>query len=163
MHSKPLRQAVDLALDTMGMRGPVRRRDVAEEVLRAASDDYWALGDLREAKLAYLHNEIAVRMTAAHSPEFIEPYLTHVPDKYRAMLRRIPRFICVSPRGGRDAQHVMTFCATPADWEANFALKDHIVEATRISRDSARDIRDLLVATGCNSLAELLSSKEAAE
>jgi hypothetical protein len=57
----------------------------------------------------------------------------------------------------------MTLFATRQDWKANFDLKDHIVDATRISRDNARDIRDLLVATGRESLAELLGTKEAAE
>lgn len=163
MQSRPLRQTIDVVLDTMGMRGPVKRRDVAEEVLRSAPEDYWSIGDLREARLAYLQGEIATRMAETHSAEYIERYLTCVPDKYRAMLRKVPRFICISPRGGRDSEHVMTFAATPEHWAANYALKDHVVQATVVSRDHARDIHDLLTASGAKSLMELLGASEAAE
>jgi hypothetical protein len=163
MQSKPLKQAIDLALDTMGMRGPVTRREVAEEVMRAAPEDHWSFGDLRDARLAYIQTEVAARMGETHTPEFIERHLTHIPEKYRAMLRKVPRFICVSAQGGRGAQHVMAFIATPDDWASNFDLKDFVVERTRVSRDHARDIRDLLVSTGASSLADLMRAESAAE
>lgn len=162
MQSKPLRQAVDLALDTMGMRGPIKRRDVAEQVLRSAPDEYWSAGDLRESKIHYLQGEIAARMGEFHSTEFIEQHLIYVPEKYRDMLRKMPRFICISPRGGRDAEHVMTFLATPEHWAANFALKDYGVQALTGSRDFARDFHDLLVSRGARSLADFLSNERAA-
>lgn len=163
MHSKPLRQAVDLALDTLGMQGPVTRREVAEHVMRSAPDDYWSVGDLRDARIAYLQSEIASRMGEALSEGYIDRFLPHVPEQHRAMLQKVPRFICISPRGGREAQHVMSFVATVEHWDANFKLKDHVVQATTVSRDFARDIRDLLLATGCRSLIELPDELQAAE
>jgi hypothetical protein len=162
MESKPLKQAIDLALDTLGMQGPVTRREVAEEVLRAAPDDHWSYGDLREARLAFIQREVAARMGEAHSPEFIERHLTRIPDEYRAMLRKVPRFICVSANGGAGSHHVMSFVATAEQWQANFDLKKRVVEASTISRDHARDIRDLLVSTGARSLADLLQGSAAA-
>lgn len=162
MQSKPLRQAVDLALDVLGMQGPVTRREVAQYVLRSTTDNDWSVGDEQEARLAFIQNEVAAHMSESHSDQFIEQYLMHVPEKFRPVLRGLPRFICISPRGGREAQHVMTFRATKEHWAANFELKDRIVEATRLSRDESRVVHDLLAANGADSLFDLLSRENAA-
>ena len=156
MQSKPLRQAIDLELDTMGMRGPIKRRDVAQRVMLTAPEDYWSERDKAEARLSYLQKQVKSRMNESHSPEYIERYLTSVPDELRTIFRKVPRFICISPRGGQESEHVMTFVATRENWAANYALKDHVVQATKISRDHARDIIDLLDAGGADTLMDLL-------
>lgn len=161
MQSKPLRQAIDLSLDVLGMRGEVTRREVAQHVLRSTTDNDWSVGDEQEARLSYIQTEVAVRMNEPHSDQFIDQYLIHVPDKFRSILRGLPRFICVSPRGGREAKHVMTFRATKDQWAANFELKDRIVEATTVSRDESRVVHDLLAANGADSLLELLQREAA--
>ncbi len=148
-------QAIDLALDTLGMRGPVTRRQVAEEVIRSTTDDYWSYGDIVESKVAYLQTEIAARMGEPHSQRILDQYLPHIPSEYWPVLRSLPRFICISPRGGRDAQHVMAIYATADQWAANFELKDRIVAATTVSRNDSRNIRLLLESTGVRSLADL--------
>lgn len=163
MHSKPLRQAVDLALDTMGMQGPVTRRQVAQRVIEMTTDQDWALGDQVEARIAYLQQEIASRMSAPHSPHIVQQYATRIPPAYRNLFDKLPRFICISPRGGREAQHVMALNATADDWAANMRLKERITEATAISTDVSRSIHDLLRATRSTSLADLLPPAEAAE
>lgn len=163
MHSKPLRQAVDLALDTMGMQGPVTRRQVAERVILMTTDDDWALGDQREARVAYLQQEIAARMSAPHSAHIVQQYAHGIPPAYRNLFDKLPRFICISPRGGREAQHVMSLNATADDWAANMRLKERIAEATAFSTDVSRTIHDLLRSTGSGSLADLASISEAAE
>lgn len=162
MQSRPLKQAINLALDTLGMQGPVTRRQVAEKVLRETTQDHWAVGDEREAKIAYLMTGVAEAMNEPHGNHIVEQYMFRVPEEYRAVLRGLPRFICVSPRGGRASEHVMTILATPEQWAANFELKDRIVEATTISRDESRAILLLLKSTGARSLSELLRV-EAAE
>ena len=163
MQSKPLKQIVAMVIDSRGMEGPITRRALAEEVMRMAGNDKWSVADEYGARLAFLQNEITTQMNEPHSAAFIERHMVDIPEQFRDTLRKIPRFICVSPRGGRAADHVMTLIATREHWEANFALKDHIVQATRISRNESRDIRDLLEATGATCLADLLGSgREAA-
>ncbi len=160
MESRPIKQAVAMALDTLGMDGPVTRRAIAEEVMRYPPP--WSVSDEYGAKLALVQREAKVQMNAPHSQEFIERHMGHVPEEIRDTIRNIPFYICISPRGGRDAVHVRALLATKEHWEANFALKDHIVQATRLSRDESRDIRDLLEMTGAECLADLLNSVKAA-
>lgn len=161
MQSRLLRQAIDLALDTEGMKGPITRRQIVDGLLRLP-EHYWTAGDNREARSVLLFGAVTDHMNEPHSTHIIDQYLAHLPPKYSDLLERMSRFICISPRGGRDALHVMSLNATGAHWAANYELKNRIVEATRISRNESRNIRLLLESTGANSIADLLT-KEAAE
>ena len=161
MNSKPLKQSISLVLDTKGMQGPITRRSVAEEVMRIAGKECWSASDEWEAKLAYVQKEIRTQMNEAYSQEFIERNVLYVPEQYRDTFCKMSRFICISSKGGRDSDHVMTLVATKDHWEANFALKDRIVQATRASRDESRDIRDLLEMSGASCLADLFNDKAA--
>ena len=155
MHSRPLKQAIQLALDTMGMQGPISRRDVARQVKRVSPPDHWSLEDHDDADMAYLMGGVRVCMNQPHSDAFIDQHLANMPDELRAKFHNTPRFICISAGGGRDSQHVMTFLATPEQFDNNFKLKDRVVRATTVSRDVSRDIRDLLKLHNANSLCEL--------
>lgn len=162
MHSKPLRQTIDITLDTMGMSGPVKRRDVAEAVMRSTPDEYWAEADKRDARLAYIQSAVTTRMNEVHSPEYVGQYLHNVPKDVREALTSVPRFICITPRGGRDAVHVLAVMATPDQWLANFNLKNKVVEATTQSRERSRDMHDLLAKHAASCLLDLFAC-EAAE
>lgn len=162
MESKPLRQLIDTTLDTAGMSGPFRRRDIAERVYRSAPDDYWTLADAKEARVSWLMDVLHTRMTETHSQQFIDQYFSHLPDEVIGLLGAIPRFICISAGGGREAEHVMSVMATPEHWDANFKLKDRIAKATMAKRNEARSVRDLLVANRVQSLMEFVQ-REAAE
>lgn len=160
MESKPVKQAIAMALDTIGMEGPVTRRAIAEEVMRL--NPPWSVSDEYDAKLASYQREAKVQMNAPHSRVFIKRELSHIPEEIRDTIRNLPFFICTSPGGGRDAVHIRTLLATKEDWEANFALKDRIMQATRFSRDGSRDIRDLLETTGAGCLADLMNGRVSA-
>lgn len=163
MHSRPLRQAVDLALDTLGMQGPITRRQVAEEVIRSTTDDCWSYADQREARIAYLQREIADRMAQPVGDHLVQEYLPHVPAEYRTLVDGLPRFICVTPRGGRDSQHVMSIFATADQWAASYRLKDKIAKATENHRDRDRSVHLMLQSFGAATLVDLFSRSEAAQ
>ncbi len=160
MESKPIKQAVSMVLDTLGMEGPVTRRAIAERVMRF--NPPWSVSDEYDAKLALVQRETRDQMNAPHSREFIDHHLDHIPEEIRDTIRNIPFYICISPSGGRSAVHIRTLLATKEHWEANFALKDRIAEATRLSSEESRDIRDLLEVTGARCLADLLNNVKAA-
>lgn len=161
MHSKQLRQMIDLELDAAGMRGAVKRRDVAEAVLIKSRDQHWSLADERDAKMAYLQSEVAAAMNAPLGDEFIQQYLPSVPPQFHAALSGIPRFICVSARGGRDAEHVMSLNATTDQWGATLKLRENVVEWTRRKTEPIREIVDLLASLGAETLMDL-TRKDAA-
>lgn len=157
MHSKPLRQHLELILDSMGMEGPVIRRAVAQRAYEEAPSDYWALADRKNADIAYLQSEVTKLMNEPASPAVVQQILDSgiVPENLRDTVMGLPRFICISSRGGAGAEHVMSWLATRGQWENNFRLKDFVTERARISRDGARDIRDLLKATRAENLLAL--------
>ncbi len=159
MESRPIKQAVAMALDTLGMEGPVTRRAIAEAVMRYPPP--WSVSDEYDAKLALVQRETRVQMNAPHSPEFIKRHISQIPEEHRATLRNIPLYICISPNGGRGADHVRTLMATKEQWEANFALKDRIVQATRLSRNESREISELLETTGAACLADIMTGAAA--
>ena len=159
MESKPLKQHIAMALDHLGMEGPVTRREVAEEAMRYITPDCWSVSDRYEADMAFFQKGIRDLMNETHSPGFIDHNLDCIPEGIRDTLREIPVWICVSPRGGRSAVHVRALLATKEQWEANFALKDNIVQATRLSRNASRDIRNLLDSTGSDCLSDLMKKE----
>lgn len=158
MESRPLKQQIALIVDTMGMQGLVERRTAAEEVYRTTTDDYWSEGDTREARVQYLMTEITAYMNTPLASEDINRIMPRVPAEYRAFLETMPRYICISERGGRGAKHVMAWRASPDDWDSNFQLKAFVAERATISRDASRAMRDLLIANHANCLADLSAS-----
>ena len=160
MESKPLKQQIAMALDILGMGGPVTRRDVAEEVMRHSTPACWSVADRYDADMAFIQRGVRVLMNETHSPGFIDHHLSSIPEEIRDTLREIPTYICISPRGGRGAVHIRTLMATKEHWAANFELKDRIVQATRLSRNASRDIRNLLDRTGAGCLADLLNGEK---
>lgn len=163
MQSKKLKEIIRMTMDVRSMDGPVTRRALAEETMRVSANEHWSASDEYEARLSYLMDEIKYEMAQVHSDEFITRELSHAPEEIRDTLRKIPQWICISARGGRGSEHVKAVLATPEQWAANFALKDQIVEATRVSRNESRDVQDLLESTGASCLADLFKRKEAAE
>lgn len=139
----------------MGMKGPITRREVAERVLKEGVSA-WSLADETAAKLLYLQQQVSVAMREPHSNYFVERHLGHIPREYRAALHGLPRFICITPGGGRGAQHVLSLLATREEWEMNISLKDRVVEAAQMSADEARSIRALLMHEQKQSLSEVL-------
>lgn len=152
MHSIALRQAILLELETAGMRGPVRRRDVAEAVYhKAHGSELWALADEREAKMDYLIRAVAVLQAEPMSEEYIDQYLPRLPQRYRQTLSKMPTWICVSASG----LHIMAITAKASDWAANARLKRNIADAVMIRADQASDIARILLAEGANSIRDL--------
>lgn len=161
MQSKKLKEIIRMTMDVRAMDGPVTRRGLAEEIMRVSASEHWSAADEYNARLDYLMGEIKQEMMQVHSDEFIARELSHAPEELRDTLRKIPQWICVTARGGRGSEHVKAVLATPEQWAANFALKDQIVEATRVSRNESRDIQDLLETTGASCLADLLKQDAA--
>ena len=155
MHSKPLQQAINVTLDTMSMRGPVTVRDVAEEVDRSAPVEYWTSLDEKEARIGHLCRHIKQEMAEGLSAEYVEKYMPHIPDDLVGMFKGFPRYICINPRGGTGAQHVLTILATQDQWANNIKLKDRVIDATTGSRNRSRDFFLMLKESGASSLLEL--------
>ena len=159
MRSKPLRQAVSLALDVLSEKGPITRRQVVDEVLKRTTTDHWSIDDESQARANFLMGEVAQQMSEAHSDKFLDDHDIRVPESLRPLFNKMPRFICVSPRGGRDAEHVTALSATVADWEANAQLKGQIAKATNAKRDEARAFLDFLRMNRVETLGEYLNKK----
>ena len=155
--SKKLRQGIELILDAMAMDGPIIVREVVERICREIPDDHWAEGDRVIARLDYLTALVATSMKRANSQATTQAILDscRLPQQYADTVMRLPRFICISKRGGAGAKHVLAFKATAADWEANLALKEFVTEHARRSSQTSRDLRDLLRATGARNLEAL--------
>ena len=161
MHSHPLKQAVILAVDTLGMKGPVERRVAAEDAYRAAPSDYWAAADDREARIQYLMGEVTSYMREPHGQDVLERILSKVPKDLWPLIAQIPRYICISVRGGRGSQHVMSWRASPEDWDKNMRLKEYVAEHTFMSTKVAYDVRNLLKTAHAASLEDLLTREAA--
>lgn len=161
MESKVLKQQITLVTDGMGMRGAIEKRVVAEEVFRQTSNEQWSAKDEREAKIRYLIGEVTTYMNAPLPEGLAEQIAPNVPSGYAHVIAKLPRFICISERGGLHAKHVMAWLATPDEWDNNFRLKAFVAERATSSRNAAREIRNLLMETKAGCLAGL--SHQAAE
>ena len=159
MHSKELREAIDITLDSMGMQGPIKRRDVARRVLMICPRDQWAQADVVESDLAYMQTLVMQRMNIPHSEDFINRHMAALPDDVRAILGKIPRFICITAGGGSGSEHVMAINATKEHWLANIRLKKRVADAAFISLDQSQRIRDMLEHMGADSIADMAKGK----
>ena len=156
MHSKALTQSVRLTLDTMGMRGPVTRRAVAEKVLRTRPEKDWALADLYDAKLAYLIGCVTRMMSEPLTQAYLDRNLSEsIPQKFRDTLANAPSFICTSKRGGRASPHVMSIKATHAEWEAYIDLKKYVEGRVNHARRMDENILDLLIMMKAETIEDL--------
>lgn len=161
MESKPLKQQVALVVDTMGMQGLVEKRLAAERIYAEAPTDYWCLADEREAKIQHIMREVTAYMHAPLADDVKDQILVNVQPELRTAVEKLPRYICISERGGRRAEHVMSWRATKEHWLANFRLKAFVTDRAALSRDDSRDIIDLLENMDANCLADLFTPKAA--
>lgn len=161
MHSKKLKEIIRMVMDVRSMDGPVTRRALAEEVAQIGGSQYLSAADQYEAYIQCFMAFIKAEMNLVHSEEFLAREGARLPEDIRGTLRKIPQWICTSARGGRGSEHVKAIFATPEHWAANFALKDQIVEATRVSRNESRDIKNLLESSGVTCIADLIKDRAA--
>lgn len=161
MDSKALKQNIALAADFLGMRGPVEKRTVAEEVMARTSHDQWSQADIREAMIRYVMGEITAYFNGPLPVDIQDSIRIVIPPSFRDSIGMLPRFICISERGGVGAQHVMTYLASVEDWDKNYQLKAFVAERAAAARNVARDIRNILIDTGAESLSELGQSRGA--
>ena len=115
------------------------------------------MADMREARVLYLMREIGTLMKEPLGQDFVDKHLSHLPPELHYLLPNIPRFICVTKRGGRNAEHVLAIYATVEQWENNFALKDDIAHRTGVAAEESRDIGDLLKSRGAGCLADMIN------
>lgn len=157
--SKPLRQLIELTLDTHSMRGPIVKTDVKDEILSSAPDEIWALADLKEARGLSVMSMLTHLMNRPLPNEAIDLILKSpaVPDKYRKALAGLPRYICIN-NGGRKAEHSLTLVASLEHWQANTAMKGTLEKEVRVSKNVSRNMEDLLAWAGKQNLAELLEA-----
>ena len=157
--SKPLRQLVELTLDTHSMRGPIVKADVADEVLDSAPSEYWALADTKGGQRLMVMGLLTHLMQRPLPDEAIDLILKSpaVPDEYRNALAGLPRWICIE-EGGRRPKHSLTLIASRGHWQANTALKGTLEKEVRVSKNVSRNMDDLLAWAGKNNLAELLEA-----
>ena len=153
MESLPLKQQIALVVDTMGMKGPVSIRDAAEEVERTTTADYWSLTDERNAHLIYISRQIKGYMSEPMGVDAASHI--QVPPEIRVFLAKITKYICITEGGGRGALHALSCRATAEDWMANAGLKDFVAKKTADSRDTSRNIGDLLKQYGVTCLDDL--------
>jgi hypothetical protein len=149
-----------LALDTLAANGGRVSRRAAAELAYPTAQKLLSANDSRDAVIAILIHELRALMSEPVGELLTEEILDRVPERYRDELQDLPRYICVTPGAGPGSEHVLSYYASEEDWDANYQLKDRIVQYTIMSRDEARDMRDLLRQTGCANIAELLKKKK---
>ena len=86
--------------------------------------------------------------------------LGSLPEKYRAAFGGLPRFVCVSARGGRKALWRSAIFAEDEHFDAAIELRDYLIHHTQQSRDALKEARDALRHTGAKCIADL--AKQAA-
>ena len=157
--SKPLRQLIEITLDTHSMRGPIVKRDVTDEILSSAPDEYWALADIKEARSLIVMAMLTHLMQRPLPEEAIDLILRSpaVPDKYRKALAGLPRFICIN-NGGRHPEHILTLVASREHWRKNTAMKGALEKEIRVSKNVSRNMDDLLGWADKKNLSELLEA-----
>lgn len=163
MSSDTLNKGIALASDMMTMRGPITKREVAEEVLRSCRPDTWAEAERREAYVMYAMKSVNHYFNGSVGAEISVEILNAIPQEYRKHFNALPRMICVSAHGGVGSQHVNSLLATAEDWQSNFELKDFIAQKLWSGRNVSRDIRNLLMSLNVTCLAELNTKKMAAK
>ena len=154
MESKPLQQAIDLVLDTESMKGPVRKREMAELVARQVSPDQWSINDLNDAQTKYIMSEISTRMTVPLSEEYIRMYMPNLSRDMWDLIITIPRFICVSPNAGPNSEWVLSYIATAEEWKNNASMKSDKASATQFHANVSKTIHDYLVHNKADSILE---------
>lgn len=157
--SKPLRQLIELTLDTHSMRGPIIKADLKDEILSAAPDEIWALADLKEARGLIVMGMLTHLMNRPLPDEAIALILKSpaVPDKYRKALAGLPRYICINS-GGKKSEHSLTLVASLEHWRSNTIMKGTLEKEVRVSKNVSRNMEDLLAWAGKENLAELLDA-----
>ena len=156
--SKPLRQLIELTLDTHSMRGPIEKGPIADEILESTPDEYWALADIHNIRRAGIMAELTALMNRPLPPQAIDLILNSpaVPNKFRKAIAGLPRYICIN--GGKHPKHSLTLVARREHWTENTAMKGGLEKEIRVSKNVSRNMDDLLEWAGKESLAELLGA-----
>ena len=160
MESKPVKQKVTLALDTLAMRGRFTVRDVAEKAYaEGVRFDGLSLADQKSVTIEFLMREAKNQMKAPLRQELQEEQIKKLPPKFWPIVSKLTKTICVMQ--GHSAYHVYTVYATADDWDAYLSMAETMERRAKSAKNSGRNIRDLLRTEGADTLFELMTGTRA--
>lgn len=149
MPSKALRDAVRLAIDIAGMRGPFSRQDIADTVYGQHGTRLLSVQDEREAfRMLILSYVREVQNEPLSSEEIAQ---LNVPRKHMHLLDKLPKTICICPSG----KHVLSIIAAPSDWAAHAGLLGQLKDRVAAKANKAADIQRMLASESAGSLLDL--------
>ncbi len=160
METKKAKQAVTLALDLCGQRGRFTKRDVAEEAHVLVKWDNLSLADRREALMLFLIKEAAYQMKAKLSTDIKDHLLTNVPPEIYPIFERLPKCICVSPKGGSTPFYVFTLYADEEDWGGFIGTIEVMEQKMASAKQVARDALALLKERGAGTIYEAITGQK---
>lgn len=150
-----MRDAVRLAVDVAGMRGPFSRQEIADTIYDQHGGSLLSLLDQREAfQLLILSYIREVQNEPLSNEELAQ---LNVPRPFMHLLDNLPKTICICTSG----QHVLSIRATTDDWAHHAALLGQLRDRIAAKVNKAADIHKMLAAAGANSLLDLQERKAA--
>jgi len=149
LHSKALRQSLQLNFDTVMMRGG-SFREAAEETYRTTSPDAIALADQRQALISLLMTEARQLGKEKIDQDILDRQCPNLPRVVRDFLAGASKLVCV---GGN--QHKFRWMATKDEMKQTRSGKTRLIEQIQSSRDIDDEQIDMLDMYGVNSFAEL--------
>ena len=158
MNTKKAKQAILLAIDTLGGRGRFTVGEVAEEALHIIKYDHLSITDQRDALCSLIKSEARRQCTAPLTDDVREEILESLPDELWPIFERMHRTTTVAPGGYR----ALSVAATLSDIEDAIRMMDALRKTVDTGRQSLVDVRDLLRARGLNSIREIIEGKAAA-
>ncbi len=152
MNTKKAKQAIVLAIDTLGCRGRFTIGDVADEALRLIKYEQLCIADQRGALRSLIKDEARRQCTAPLTDDVREETLEGLPPELWPIFERLHRTITVAPGGYR----VLSVAAKLNDLDDSIRMMDALRDTVDTGRQSLVDARDLLRARGPNSLREII-------
>lgn len=160
METKKAKQAVTLALDLCGQRGRFTKREVAEEAHLLVKWDGLSLADRREALISFLMKEAGYQMKAKLSVDIKDHFINDVPAEVYPIFDRLPKCICVSPRGGAMPFYVFSVYADEEDWHGFIATIDMMQSKLKGAKQTALDALFLLEDKRAGTIYEVITGRK---
>lgn len=114
METRKAKKAIMLALDVCGGRGRFSKRSVAIEAHRMVKYEDLSLADQTEAMINFYMREATNQMRVRLGMD-AKAYLANIPNDVAPIMERLPKAICVTPRGGAAPEFVFAIYANPED------------------------------------------------
>lgn len=154
LHSKALRQSLQLNFDVVMMRGG-SFREAAEETIRQTPQDKIAIADTRQALLNLLISEARQLGKEKIDQEILDRQCPNLPRLVRDFLAGSSKLVCVGSN-----IHKFRWLATRDEIRQSRTAKDKLIGQIEQSRDIDNEHIDMLEMLGIDSFAELCEPRQ---